>query len=89
MAERGFEQELLVARNSCVLVSQAGNFDVLLTITSSIIEQDIDREIARLERFSDIYSMHMHALMKIGRQAEAFGLADQLMHCLLYTSRCV
>ncbi|TKR29430.1 hypothetical protein FCE95_14880 [Luteimonas gilva] len=79
-AEHGIQQDLLVARNATALVSGAGQHEIALIMTSSIIEGDTDRAVARSDVISDIYITHMHSLLKLKRYNEAISSADELLN---------
>lgn len=78
-AEGGLTQELLIARNIASLVASVGMFEQALAITTSIVEQDIDRSIARDRKVAEIYSIHMHAMLRVGRSKEALQVAESLL----------
>lgn len=78
-SEDGVKQDLLVARNACALVSRSGKYDLVLSMTESILSEDTEASIAKDEKLADMYSMHLHAMMKQGRTSEALQAATNLL----------
>lgn len=72
-------QDLVIAKNSAALVSSVGQFGQVIAITAHVVEQDSDYSLAFDDVISDIYSLHMNALVKLHRRREAFELAERLL----------
>lgn len=71
--------ELVVARNIAQLISTIGKPDLLLSVTESIVSQDIDYSLAHDPELCDIYGFFISALMQNGRREEALELSEELL----------
>ena len=78
-AEGGSHQEFIVARNIVQLISSTSTPDMLLRVTSSLVEQARSRSLARDPKLCDIYGFHIGALIGTNRDSEALALVDELL----------
>ena len=75
----GLGLDLLIVKNSAALVSSAGRYEEVLAMTNHVVGQDAGLELARDLVASEIYSIHMHALMRTGMEGSALSLAEKLL----------
>lgn len=75
----GTHEELVVGRNIAQLVSTIGKPDLLLSITTSLVQSDVDMKLARDVQLCDIYGFHINALTNMGRSDEALSLSQSLI----------
>ncbi len=75
----GLGLDLLIVKNSAALVSSAGRYEEVLAMTNHVVGQDVGLELARDLVASEIYSIHMHALMRTGMEGSALSLAEKLL----------
>lgn len=77
--EGGARDELVVGRNIAQLVSTLGKPELLLSVTSSLVENDLHRELSRDPQLCDVYGFHIRALLQNNRRAEALALGNTLI----------
>lgn len=78
-SEGGLALDLLITRNSAHLLSSVGQYEQALAITSHVIAQDQDYDLAGDSEFWDIYSSHVNSLIKLKRFDEAFEVTANLI----------
>ncbi len=78
-SEGGLPLDLLITRNSAHLLSSVGQYEQALAVTSHVLAQDHDFELARDVEFWDIYSSHVNSLIKVKRYDEAFDITSNLI----------
>lgn len=78
-SEGGVRLDLLLVKNCAALVSSAGRYGEVIRMTSHVIDQDAAYSLASDSVAHEIYSLHMHALFKMGEHEEAFKMINRLL----------